>query len=58
MLLGLITAGALLLLKLLYSGQDIGQDIESLVNAWGGRLANQIAGDEMGAGKEDAWAGE
>jgi len=53
MLLGLITAVIVFFLTLVYP--SVGDDIESLVNAWGDRLATQIAGDKISEATEDAW---
>jgi Flp pilus assembly pilin Flp len=52
MLLGFITALVVFLFRLLYpAGAD---DIETLVNRWGDKLATQIAGDEISADTPDA----
>jgi len=53
MLLGFITALVVFLFSLLYP--SAGRDIESLVNAWGEKLATQIAGDKIDDSSEDAW---
>jgi Flp pilus assembly pilin Flp len=52
MILGFITALVIFIFRLLYP--SAGQDIESLVNAWGDKLATQIAGDKMEK-SSDAW---
>ena len=54
MLLGLITAMVIAVLNFLYP--SAGRDIESLVNAWGERLAGQIAGEQISAQTGEAWA--
>jgi Flp pilus assembly pilin Flp len=53
MILGFITALVIFLFGLLYP--SAGQDIETLVNAWGDKLATQIAGDRMDEDSSDAW---
>lgn len=53
MILGLVAAMMILVLKLLYP--SAGQDIESLINAWGDRLATQIAGEKMTKQNQQAW---
>jgi len=53
MILGFVTAMILFLMGLLYP--SAGQDIESLINAWGDKLATQIAGDKIDKSSEDAW---
>lgn len=53
MILGFITALVIFLFSLLYP--SAGQDIETLINAWGDKLATQIAGDRMDEGSSDAW---
>ncbi|MGH9336673.1 MAG: hypothetical protein ACRD21_23280, partial [Vicinamibacteria bacterium] len=45
MILGFVTAMVIFLFSLLYP--SAGQDIESLINAWGDKIARQIAGDKM-----------
>ena len=53
MLLGFITAMILFLYSLLYpNGSD---DIESLVNAWGKKMAEEIAGDRISSQTEEAY---
>jgi Flp pilus assembly pilin Flp len=53
MLLGFITALVLFFFGLLYpSGAE---DFESLINAWGDKLATQIAGEPIDKSTEDAW---
>jgi Flp pilus assembly pilin Flp len=52
MILGFVTAMILFLMGLLYP--SAGQDIESLINAWGDKLATQIAGDKIDK-NSDAW---
>jgi Flp pilus assembly pilin Flp len=52
MILGFVTALVIFLFRLLYP--SAGQDIESLVNAWGDKLATQIAGDKIEE-SSDAW---
>jgi Flp pilus assembly pilin Flp len=56
MLLGLITAMVIAVLNLLYP--SAGRDIESLVNAWGDRLARQIAGDKISKSDPNTWQAE
>jgi len=53
MILGFITALVLFLFGLLYPAA--GEDIETLINAWGDKLATQIAGDKMDEGSSDSW---
>ncbi len=53
MILGLSAAMMIMVLKLLYP--SVGPDIESLINAWGDRLATQIAGDEMTKQNSSDW---
>ena len=53
MISGLIAALAIYILSLFYTGDDI----ESLVNAWGDLLAKQVAGDRIDA-QGDAWGVE
>ncbi len=53
MILGLAAAMMIMVLKLLYP--SVGPDIESLINAWGDRLATQIAGDEMTSENSSDW---
>jgi Flp pilus assembly pilin Flp len=53
MILGFVTALVLFLFRLLYPSGA--QDIESLINAWGDKLATQIAGDKMDDTTEDAY---
>ena len=45
MILGFLTAMILFLFSLLYPSG--GEDIESLINAWGDKIATEIAGDRM-----------
>jgi Flp pilus assembly pilin Flp len=52
MILGFITALVIFFFGLLYPAA--GEDIETLLNAWGDRLAGQIAGDPIDA-DSDAW---
>jgi Flp pilus assembly pilin Flp len=52
MILGFVTAMILFLFSVLYP--SAGQDIESLINAWGDKLATQIAGDKIDK-SSDAW---
>ena len=53
MLLGFLTAMILFLYSLLYpNGND---DIESLINAWGDKIATEIAGDKISSTTEDAY---
>ena len=56
MILGFITAAIIFFFRLLYPAA--GQDIESLINAWGDRLAAQIAGEEISKSTEDAWGSD
>ena len=52
MILGFVTALIVVLYGLLYpAGAD---DIETLINAWGDKLARQVAGDEIGNHTPDA----
>jgi hypothetical protein len=52
MILGFVTALIVVLYGLLYpAGAD---DIETLINSWGDKLATQIAGDEISADTPDA----
>jgi len=53
MILGFITALVIFLFGLLYPAA--GQDIETMINAWGDKLATQIAGDKMDEGNSDSW---
>jgi hypothetical protein len=53
MILGFITALVIFFFGLLYPAA--GQDIETLINAWGDKLATQIAGDKMDEGNADSW---
>ena len=53
MILGFITALVIFLFSLLYPAA--GQDIETLINAWGDKLATQIAGDKIDEGNTDSW---
>ena len=49
---GFVTALIVVLYGLLYpAGAD---DIETLINAWGDKLARQVAGDEIGNHTPDA----
>ena len=52
MILGFVTALVIFFFSLLYP--SAGQDIETLINAWGDKLATQIAGDKMDE-SSDAW---
>ena len=56
MLLGFITAMVLFLFQALYPSGA--QDIESMINAWGDKLARQIAGEKIEKGNEDSWGAE
>ena len=53
MLLGFITALVLFLFGLLYP--SAGDDFETLINAWGDKLATQIAGDKIDDSTSDAY---
>ncbi len=53
MILGFITALVIFFFGLLYPAA--GQDIETLINAWGDKLATEIAGDKMDEGNTDSW---
>ncbi len=53
MILGFITALVIFFFGLLYPAA--GQDIETMINAWGDKLATQIAGDRMDEGSSDSW---
>jgi Flp pilus assembly pilin Flp len=53
MLLGFITALVLFLFGLLYP--SAGDDFETLINAWGDKLATQIAGEKIDDSTSDAW---
>ena len=52
MILGFITALVIFFFGLLYPAA--GEDIETLINAWGDKLAGQIAGEPIDA-DSDAW---
>ena len=53
MLLGFVTALIVFLFTLLYP--SAGDDIETLVNQWGDKIATEIAGDKISKGNADAW---
>lgn len=53
LILGFVTAMVLFFFSLLYP--SAGKDFETLVNAWGDKLATQIAGDKMSKDNADAW---
>lgn len=52
MLLGFVTALIVFLFALLYP--SAGDDIETLVNRWGDKIATEIAGDKISK-DSDAW---
>ena len=54
MLLGFITALVIFLFSLLYP--SAGEDVETLVNEWGDKIATQIAGDKITSATESAFA--
>ena len=45
-LLGMVAAASIAILSFFYSGDDV----ESMIAAWGDALAQQVAGDRIGAG--------
>lgn len=53
MILGFVTALVIFFFGLLYPAG--GEDIETLINAWGDKIAAEIAGDKMDAGSSDSW---
>jgi hypothetical protein len=53
MILGFVTALVIFFFGLLYPAGS--EDIETLINAWGDKLATQIAGDKMDEGSTDSW---
>jgi Flp pilus assembly pilin Flp len=53
MILGFVTALVIFFFSLLYPAA--GEDIETLINAWGDKIATEIAGDKMDEGNSDAW---
>ncbi len=53
LLLGFVTALIVFLFALLYP--SAGDDIETLVNQWGDKIATEIAGDKISKGNADAW---
>ena len=53
MILGFITALVIFFFGLLYPAG--GEDIETLINAWGDKIAAEIAGDKMDEGTSDSW---
>ncbi len=52
LILGFVTALVIFFFSLLYPAA--GDDIESLINAWGDKIATEIAGDKMEE-SSDAW---